>query len=90
MWDAGTQGRKEGREEGRKAGRTEVVHVGRAHRESNLSTLGSAEENVALISRLSQTSAADSWRDFCHHGNLSSAESVFKRRCIDEFLRETD
>lgn len=32
-----------------KAGRAEVIHVGRAHRESNLSTLGSAKENVALI-----------------------------------------
>lgn len=39
-------------EGGGKAGRAEVVHVGRAHRESNLSTLGSAKENVALILKL--------------------------------------
>lgn len=73
---AGTEGRGEG-----EAGRAEVVHVGRAHRESNLnlSTLRSAKEDVARILRLHRRLRRVTDEVLNHQQHLLSAESIVKR-----------
>lgn len=67
-------GRREGEGGRGKAGRAEVVHVGGAHRESDLSTLRSAKENVAVILK--------GFTDVCSRllTRLKSAASSFIRR----------